>query len=77
YNTDLVRPAAPVSSLETDFPGEEETRYVYSLVADMYSETFRQIRKQIEDVNSTKDKTVLIQEQRYLKQKLIELKMEV
>ncbi|MBQ1385010.1 MAG: toprim domain-containing protein, partial [Firmicutes bacterium] len=77
YNTDLVRPAALVSSLEADIPGEDVTRYVNSLVADMYSEKLRQIRKQIEDVNSTKDKTVLIQEQRYLKQKLIELKMEV
>ena len=74
YNTSLVRPAALVSSVEADIPWEDLPRYVNSLVADMYTEKLRQIKKQIDDVNSTKDKTVLIQEQRYLKQKLIELK---
>ena len=74
YNTELVRQAALLSTVEADIPAGDVPRYVNSLLADMYGEKLRQIKKQIDDVNSTKDKTVLIQEQRYLKQKLIELK---
>lgn len=77
YNSELVRAAALLSTVEADIPAEDVARYVNSLVADIYSEKLRQIRKQIDDVNSTQDKTLLIQEQRYLKQKLIELKSEV
>ena len=77
YNSELVRPAALLITMEADIPAEDVARYVNSLVADIYSEKLRQIKKQIDDVNSTQDKALLIQEQRYLKQKLIELKSEV
>ena len=56
---------------------EDVPRYVNALTADMYSERLSVIKRLIEDDSCTDDKSLLIREQSYLKQKLIELKTEV
>jgi len=77
YNSSLVRSAALLSTADSAVTDEDVPRYVNALTADMYSERLRVIKRLIEDDSCTDDKSLLIREQSYLKQKLIELKTEV
>ena len=77
YNSSLVRSAALLSTADSAVTDEDVPRYVNALTADMNSERLRVIKRLIEDDSCTDDKSLLIREQSYLKQKLIELKTEV